>query len=164
MGTGQIDVSGANREHGAPGAMPKIHYEPPVYPFHIDFMRHVSNIVYVQWMEVGRCLLMDAIGLPVEKLAEQGYGPVLVETNVSYKKPIVLGDEVRAEVWVAELANASAWMEFRFSKGDGELAAAGRQRGVFVDLATNRPRRLSPEDRARFEAYLIRPAGGETPQ
>jgi acyl-CoA thioester hydrolase len=135
--------------------MKKISYELPIYPFQIDFMHHVSNIVYVQWMEIGRCLLLDTVGMPVAQIAEQGFGPVLVESEIQYKKPLVLGDSVRAEIWISELAAASAWMELRFYNQAGELAATGRQRGVFVTIATGRPRRLSPEDRQRFEAYLI---------
>ncbi len=73
----------------------KVNYEPPIYPFQIDFMRHVSNIVYIQWMEIGRCLLLDAVGMSVAEVAEQGFGPVLVETIVSYKKPLRLGDPWR---------------------------------------------------------------------
>jgi len=60
----------------------KIVFEPQVHPFHIDFMRHVSNIVYIEWMEVGRCALLEAVGLPVVAIAEQGFGPVLVDKRI----------------------------------------------------------------------------------
>lgn len=146
--------------------MQKITFEPPIYPFDIDFMRHVSNLAYVRWMEVGRCLLLDAVDLSVAKIATQGFGPVLVQTNISYKRPLYLGDKVRAELWLSELSNASAWMEFRFHNGEGVLAATGRQCGLFVDLASGRPKRVEGEMRERFEAYLIKePAPvGATPQ
>jgi len=140
--------------------MQTILFEPPIYPFHIDFMRHVSNIVYIQWMEMGRCLLLDAVGMSMAQIAELGFGPILVETTITYKKQLRLGDQVQAEVWLSELSNASAWVEFRFRTGAGEMAANGRQRGAFVDLATGRPRRLSPDDRRRFEPYLA-PEGAQ---
>ena len=63
--------------------MKKLYFEPPIYTFQIDFMRHVSNIVYVQWMEIGRSMLLDAIGMPVAQIATQGFGPVLVETDLA---------------------------------------------------------------------------------
>ena len=134
--------------------MQKILYAPPIYPFQIDFMHHVSNIVYIQWMEIGRCLMLDAIGLSVSKIAEQGFGPVLVETQICYKTQLRLGDTVRAEVWLSELSSASAWLEFRFYNGEGALAATGRQRGLFLHLATGRPRRITPEERTLFIPYL----------
>jgi acyl-CoA thioester hydrolase len=132
----------------------KIQFEPAIYAFHIDFLRHVSNIVYIQWMEIGRSLLLDAVGMSVAQISEQGFGPVLVETAISYKEQLRLGDRVQAEVWLSELSNASAWMEFQFRTGAGKLAATGRQRGAFIDLATGRPRRLSAEERSRFLPYL----------
>jgi acyl-CoA thioester hydrolase len=64
--------------------MERLRYELQVYPFQIDFMRHVSNIVYIQWMEVGRCLLLDAVGLPIAQTGESGFVPVLVETRGSF--------------------------------------------------------------------------------
>jgi acyl-CoA thioester hydrolase len=137
------------------GPLKKVHYEVPIYTFHIDYMRHVSNIVYIEWMEVGRTFLLEAVGMSVERIAEQGFGPVLVETHIAYKKPLVIGDAVKAEVWLSELAQASAWLEHRFYNGAGELAATGRQRGIFVDLKTGKPRRLSAEDRPKLEQYLI---------
>jgi len=60
----------------------------PICTFQIDFARHVSNIVYVQWMEIGRLLLLKAVGLPVERAAESGAVPIIVETAISYKNPL----------------------------------------------------------------------------
>jgi acyl-CoA thioesterase FadM len=91
----------------------------------------------------------------VVAIAEQGFGPVLVDTVVTYKRALILGDTVRAEVWLSELSHASAWMEFRFHNGLGELVATGRQRGLFVEIATGRPKRIDPSLRKRFEEYLI---------
>ncbi len=136
--------------------MPKVEYHLSIYTFHIDFMRHVSNIVYIQWMEVGRSLLLKAVGLPVEDVASLGFGPVLVETMISYKKPLYLGDSVIAQVWLSELSNASAWLDFRFYNQSGELTSVGRQRGLFIDFASGKPKRLSVDDRSRFEPFLIR--------
>lgn len=135
--------------------MNKLCFDLSIYTFQIDFMKHVSNIVYVQWMEIARCKLLDALGMSVETIAGQGFGPILVESFIQYKKPLILGDQVKAETWLSELSHASAWLEYRFHNNRGELAATGRQRGIFVDFATGRPRRLTPEDRVRFEQYLI---------
>jgi acyl-CoA thioester hydrolase len=78
---------------------------------------------------------------------------VLVSTEIAYKKPLVLGDKVRVELWLSDLQNVSATLEFRFFKGD-DLAAVGKQRGLFINTVTTRPYRLQPDDRVRFEPYL----------
>jgi acyl-CoA thioester hydrolase len=125
-----------------------------VYSFHIDFIGHVNNTVYVQWMEIGRTKLLEAVGMPTQQIFQQGFAPVLVQTNISYKSPLYLGDRVRMEMWLSELRNASAIMQFRFYNGQGTLAAEGYQKGLFVDRETMRPRRLRPDERTLFTAYL----------
>jgi acyl-CoA thioester hydrolase len=132
----------------------KIMYDLTIYPYQIDFMQHVSNIVYIQWMEMGRCMLLDAVGMSVAQIAKQGFGPVLVETQINYKKPLVLGNSVRVELWLTELSNVTGWMAFQFFNEHGELAATGRQRGLFVNIATGKPQRITDEERAKLAVYL----------
>jgi len=133
--------------------MKKVAFEVPIYTFHIDFAGHVSNIVYVQWMEAGRQRLFEAAGLPIEELALTGIVPALVRTEIEYKLPLRLGDRARVEVWISELRRASACVEYRFYRGN-ELVASGTQKGLFIDRASMRPARVSPEVRARFEPFL----------
>lgn len=134
--------------------MPKITFTLPVYTFHIDFIGHVSNIVYVQWMEIGRHKLLEAIGLQEEKIAKSGFLPVLASTQISYIKPLYMGDHVRIDMWLSELRRASACVEFRFFNQEQELVAQGTQKGLFIDTQTQKPHRLTKEHRALFESYL----------
>ncbi len=133
--------------------MPKLAYDLDIYTYHIDFAGHVSNIVYIQWMEIGRLELLKAAGMPIDECAARGFHPVLVETAISYKQPFHLGETVRGQVWFSEIAKASAWLEFSFADCDGNIRANGRQRGLFVTSATGRPRRFLPEELALFEQY-----------
>lgn len=127
---------------------------PEIHPFDIDAMGHVSNIVFVRWMEIGRCKLLDEVGMSVHSVLKQGLGPALVDTQISYKHQLKLGDSVRLEVWLSEIAKASAWLEFLFSNEQGIIFARGRQRGIFLDFEKNRPRRLDKQERALFEQFL----------
>jgi acyl-CoA thioester hydrolase len=137
--------------------MQTICFELEVYSFHIDFIGHVNNIVYIQWMEIGRTKLLEAIGLPTHAILNQGFVPVLVQTNITYKVPLFLGDRVRIELWLSELRNASAVMQFRFYNAKGTLAAEGWQKGLFADRQSMRPRRLRAEERALFLPYVHQP-------
>lgn len=134
--------------------MAKIEYTLSIYPFHIDAMDHVNNIVYIQWMEIGRVLLLNAVNMPVEQIAKDGFGPALVETNISYKKPLYLGDTVSGSIWISQLGSASAVMSFEFLNQKGETAAIGEQKGLFIDLTSKKPKRITPEQREKFSAYL----------
>ena len=140
--------------------MKKVEFALEVYTFQIDFANHVSNIVYVQWMEIGRTKLLEAVGLPIDLLTSRGIAPILARTEIAYGEPIYLGDRVRAEVWVSELRRASAQIAYRFYKNDGVLAATGSQKGLFIHLDSKRPYRMSKEMRARLLPYLAEPSTG----
>ncbi|WP_341529681.1 acyl-CoA thioesterase [Nostoc sp. UHCC 0302] len=134
--------------------MAKISFELEVYSFHIDFIGHMNNSVYIQWMEIGRTKLLEAVGMPTQKIFQQGFAPVLMQTNITYKSPLYLGDRVQLEMWISQLKNASAIMQFCFYKEQRMLAAEGWQKGLFVDTKTMRPRRLRPEERSLFAPYV----------
>lgn len=134
--------------------MHKLLFDLEVYTYQIDFAGHVNNSVYIHWMEIGRLKLLEAIGMPIHEVLKQGIAPILVETNIVYKLPLYLGDRVQAQMWLSELRNASAIMQFRFYNGDQVLAAEGVQKGLFVDAKTMRPKRLTSAERASFSPYL----------
>ena len=137
--------------------MPKLEYELSIYPFHIDAIGHVNNIVYVQWMEIGRVHLLNAIGLPIEQVAKAGIGPALIETSISYKKALYLGARVPGTIWFSKLGSASAVMSIEFRNQQGEIAAIGTQKGLFINLESKKPTRLTAEQRDRFSPYFIAP-------
>ena len=134
--------------------MRKVVFELPIYTYQIDFAGHVSNIVYVQWMEIGRSKLLEEAGYPVHLLVERGMIPVLVGTRIDYRKALRLGDRVRAEAWLSGLKRASAEIELRFFDGEGDLAATGSHRAAFIDARSRRPLRVPPELREAFEPFL----------
>ena len=129
-------------------------FQETVRTFQIDFNHHVSNIIYIQWMEIGRLKLLEAIGLPVEQTEADGYVPVLIETHITYKRPLHMGDTVEIQLWLSELSGVHAWMEFRFHKVGGGLVAEGRQKGIFFNVRRGRPKRLTEHERAGFLPYV----------
>lgn len=136
--------------------MQKIKFKEKIYTYHIDFVGHVNNIIYIQWMENGRLHLLEAMGMPPVELAlNDGVMPVLTDTVIKYKTPFFLNNEVNVEMWISKLNNASAIMEFRFYNENGVLCATGQQKGLFIDKKTMRPSRLDEKHRKAFERFLI---------
>jgi len=86
--------------------------EPEIYTYDIDFNNHVSNISYIRWMEIGRLKLREKTGMPVHKIQSQGFVPVLTRTEISYKKPLLLGDKVLVEIGISKLRNISGTLVF----------------------------------------------------
>ncbi len=135
--------------------MEKVEFDQEIHTFDIDFAGHVSNIVYVRWMEIGRLKLLAAAELPVEKvIGELGLFPTLVETRIRYLRQLFLGDRVHIEVWLSCLKYVSAVMEFRFFNQRGEQVAQGQQTGLFINAETRRPTRLSKAVHGQFEPFL----------
>jgi len=106
-------------------------------------------------MEIGRLKLLDSAGLPVHRIIEHGFIPVLTRTEINYKQPLVLSDEeVKVTLWISDLKRISATLIFNFLNQRNELVADGVQTALFVNVDNQRPYKLPIEDRARFEPYV----------
>jgi acyl-CoA thioester hydrolase len=134
--------------------MQKIAFDQEIHTFQIDFLGHVNNGIYIQWMEIGRTKLLAAAGLVTHEILKQSFAPLLVQTTITYKVPLYLGDHVHVEVWLSELRNITGIIQFRFYNDQHVLVAEGNQRGLFVDTKTLQPKRLLPEERALFLPFL----------
>jgi len=134
--------------------MQKITFDQEIHTFHIDYLGHVNNGVYIQWMEIGRTKLLEAAGMVTAEIFKQSFAPLLVETHISYKVPLYLGDHAHIEVWLSEMRQTTGILQFRFYNGQGKLVAEGNQRGLFIDTKTLQPKRLSTEERALFLPFL----------
>jgi acyl-CoA thioester hydrolase len=135
--------------------MKKISLALEIYTYQIDFIGHVNSSVYLQWLEIGRLKLLEAVGLPIHEIAKRGFVPVVIDTNISYKAPLYLGDAVQMELWISELKHASAIINFHLYNGSGSLAVEAYQKGLFIDRVSKRPRRLMPEERELFNPYVF---------
>jgi acyl-CoA thioester hydrolase len=136
--------------------MAVISYQPEIYTYDFDFNNHVSNISYIRWMEVGRLKLLEEIGMPVHEIGRQGFAPALTRTEIAYKKPLYLGDQVRVELYISKLRKISGTIKFNFMLNE-EVIAEGEQDALFISVDTKRIYKLTEEQRQRFAQYLIEP-------
>ena len=141
--------------------MPSLKFHQDIYSYQIDFSRHVNNAVYINWLEIARVKVCDASGYSLARMATLGVLPVLVETQIAYKKPLLMGDVATIEVWIEELAGATAWMAYEITNQNGEVCATARQRGLWMDEKSGRPIRFDADMRAAF-AHFEREATSES--
>ncbi len=137
--------------------MAKFSMDIKIFPFDTDLNGHVSNITYIRWLEMARTLMMEGTGLTLADLGEQGLGVALSDTEIHYKKPLFIDDEVTLFMWISDFGRASAWMEFEIFGNDDKLAADGRQRGLFINLDTHRPFKIGQNIREAYMKFLIDP-------
>lgn len=134
--------------------MKKVIFEQEIYTYDIDSSHHVSNIVYIKWMEIGRNKLSTEAGLPLHKTEALGFAPVLTKTEIAYKKPLYLGDKVQIELHLTNLRKISGTIKFSFFNQNNELVAEGEQKALFFNLDTKKPHKLSKEHWLMFAKYL----------
>jgi acyl-CoA thioester hydrolase len=140
----------------------KITFDLDIYSYQIDSNGQVHNAVYINWMEIGRLKLLDAVGLPISILVSQGSIPALASTTIAYKTPLFQSDRVWVEMWLSALGYASAVMRFNFYNAgcntenlcDQVLAAEGFQRSMFVDKNTLKSKRFTRQEKDAFLPYL----------
>ncbi len=136
--------------------MQKLIFTEPVYTYQIDFVGHVNNIVYIQWLENARIKLIEAMGLTITQIAEvDEILPIITETDIKYKKPFFLYNKVQIEVWVSEMFNVSANFKFRFLNENGEVCSTAKQKILFIDKVSLRPSRKIVKYKENFERFFI---------
>lgn len=111
-----------------------------VKTYDIDFAGVVSNIVYVRWLEDLRLALLDRY-LPLKDQMDEGLGPVIVRTEIDYRRPVRLHESVQGHMWVSDASRIRYYLTAELSV-DGTVAATARQEGCFVWLESLRPARL----------------------
>lgn len=142
--------------------MKKITFDLDIYSYQIDCAGQVHNAVYINWMEIGRLKMLDAVGLPISTLISKGSFPSLAQTNITYKTPLFLSDRVWIEMWLSSLGYTSAIMRFQFFNAssntgnvrDRVMAAEGYQRSMFVDKDTWKTKRFTREEKDAFLPYV----------
>ena len=116
----------------------------------LDVMGHVNNAVVVSFMEQARFQWWRAF-LGGRKFQEEGF--LIARTEVDYRRPILLGDDVRVELRCTRVGSSSFELAYRLTKGlGGELFAEAKTVQVMLDFTTNRPKNLEPGTRDWLEA------------
>jgi acyl-CoA thioester hydrolase len=123
--------------------------EVAVQPPDIDYLGHVSNLVYLRWVQDVAIAHTTALGLAAKDYLALGKAWVVRKHQIEYLRPAKSGDVLTVETRVASMSVASSVRETRILRGAEELCRASTD-WVFFDLARGRPVRVPPEVSARF--------------
>jgi acyl-CoA thioester hydrolase len=119
----------------------------------MDAYGHVNNVVYLTYLEEARVDMLFTLGaeLGAKALSE---GVLVARHEIDYRRPLVYHQGgVDIDLWTGAIKGAS--FEIRYEVRDHETVFA-RAASLLVpfDLTAQRPRRVSPEERAFLERYL----------
>jgi YbgC/YbaW family acyl-CoA thioester hydrolase len=130
---------------------PTIQTEVQVMFFDTDCAAVVHNIAYLRFIEIARTLLAEQLGLGLVRMAETGTYPVVVRTEIDYKKPARLGDKLIVHGRLEAIERTRFWCAFEIVRpADDALLVTSRQMLAIIQMPPGKPVRLPQEWSARF--------------
>ncbi len=114
---------------------PRIRTEVQVMFFDTDCGGVVSNIAYLRFIEIARTLLAEELGWPLAEMAQTQRYPVVVKTEIDYRRAAKLGDRLTVEGWLDDLQRARFWCAFRITRpSDKSVIADCRQTLALIEM------------------------------
>ena len=125
------------------GGAPRVRTEVQVMFFDTDCGGVVHNIAYLRFIEIARTLLAEELGLPLAEMADTKKYPVVVRTEIDYRRAAKLGDRLVVEGWLDQLDRARFWCAFRIMRpADETLIAESRQMLALIEVPAAKLLRL----------------------
>jgi YbgC/YbaW family acyl-CoA thioester hydrolase len=122
---------------------PRIQTETQVMFFDTDCGGVVHNIAYLRMIEVTRTLLAEQLGMGLAEMASSQQYPVVVRTEIDYRRPAKLGDRLVIDGWLESVERMRFWCAFDVRRpADGALIAHARQMLALVQMPAGKPVRL----------------------
>lgn len=120
--------------------------------FDTDCAAVVHNIAYLRFIEIARTLLAEELGLGLSAMAETRKYPVVVRTEIDYRRAAKLGDKLVIEGWLDRLERVRFWCAFQIVRpADGTLIAESRQMLAIIQMPEAKLLRV-PDEWDRYRA------------
>lgn len=114
----------------------------------------VHNLAYLRMIETARTKLAALLGMKLRDMSQTQLFPVVLRTEIDYKKPAVLGDELHIHARLESVERVRFWCVFEMRRAsDDLLLITCRQSLALVQMPAGKPTRL-PEDWAERYAHL----------
>lgn len=129
---------------------PRIRTEVQVMFFDTDCAAVVHNIAYLRFIEIARTQLAEELGMGLAQMAIDQKYPVVVRTEIDYRRPARLGDRLIIDGWLDELERVRFWCAFRILRpADETIIADCRQMLALIEMPSAKLLRL-PEDWGKY--------------
>ena len=122
-----------------------------VTPQDLDELQHVSNIVYIRWIQDVAVAHSVSVGLGLEEYRQRGAVFVVRRHEVDYLRPALLGDALEVETRLVAMSPVTATRQnFIRRLSDGQVLVQAQTQWAHVSTTTGRPVRIPPEVVQRF--------------
>ncbi len=115
----------------------------------------VHNLAYLRMIETARTRLAAKLGLNLREMSHTHLYPVLVRTEIDYRKPAKLGDELVIHGKLESIERARFWCSFEMRRKDEDtLLITCQQSLALVQMPQGKPMRLPAEWKEKY-AHLM---------
>jgi YbgC/YbaW family acyl-CoA thioester hydrolase len=130
---------------------PTLQTEVRVMFFDTDAGRVVHNVAYLRFIEINRCYLAERLGWHLDSMMNEGECPVVVRTEIDYRRPARLWDELIVNGSLESFERSRFWCSFTITRpSDNQLIATCRQMLTVVKLPEMTVIRLPAHWEAEF--------------
>jgi YbgC/YbaW family acyl-CoA thioester hydrolase len=120
----------------------------------------VHNIAYLRFIETCRTRLAVKLGMDITALMALQQFPVVVRTEIDYRRSAKFGDVLLIRGRLEKLERARFWFRFEIVRqGDGSLIIDCLQALAMVEMPKAKPLRLPAEWRSKWPHLFA--SGGE---
>jgi len=110
----------------------------------------VHNIAYLRFIEIARTLLAEQLGFTLTEMAETQKYPVVVRTEIDYRRAAKLGDRLVINGGLERVERVRFWCAFQILRPkDDALIAECRQMLVLIEMPAGKLLRL-PDDWEKY--------------
>ncbi len=131
--------------------MPHLETREEVMFFDTDAGGVVHNIAYLRFIETCRTRLAALMGMDIPAMMAVQQFPVVVRTEIDYKRPAFFSDHLLIRGRLDELERARFWCRFEIVRAsDGAVLITCRQALALVQFPQCKPLRLPAEWREKW--------------
>ena len=109
-------------------------FETVIKKEHLDFMGHVNNAVYLTFFEEARWNYYSQFGFTIEHIKENNTGPIILKTQIEYKKEILLNETIFIKSTCVRYKGLLGTMRQTILKANGQVACSAEFVFSFFDL------------------------------
>ena len=116
-----------------------------------DLLGHVNNVSIIRYLQAGRVLFMENIGLPA--LLGMKTGPIEAATEIQFRKQLHYPGNVHVRTAVREVKNTSIILDHQILDDAGDIAVSAMEVIVYFDFVKQVKIPLTDDLRKNIESY-----------
>lgn len=126
--------------------------------YETDRMGVVHHSNYIRFLEESRCNWLRTVGMPFEKIEENGITIPVLSVNCNYKNHVTFGDVIIIKPFVKEYTGVRLTIGYEITeKETGRIVLTGETKHCFTnkDLKPINLKKYNKEFDAKYETLLL---------